>query len=245
MTVDFFQKRYGYEVEGVWMPRVTAITSLFSHMNQIPGISAYAEWGNEVHEGIAGILKGESMDPQSRIAPSLRAFSLWMHSISFETRKEDIERRVSDKHHRYAGTIDLFCSIDGKQGILDIKTGTEIRKEFFLQTAAYLNAYNQEMSGAQPAETRWILRVDQYKECLGCEAKLRSRARKPSIAGGNPFCNHQWGEAQGSTELKELEGYEHDLEAFFAAKEVWEWQHRDILRRVPGYPARMFQKMLI
>ena len=246
MTVDYFKHKYGYEVEDIWMPRVTAITSLTSRPF-FGGNYRSANWGNMVHSAVEKILKGESHNTEKKIGPSLLAFEKWRrtHMVHIVNPAADIECRVYDFENGYAGTIDMVAAVQGKKGIVDLKTGNSIRDEYSLQTAAYLNAYNKGVSKKLQATERWILRIDQYEECKGCFARKKEKDGKERISGGNEWCNHQWSLPTGEAEFLELEGYEEDLQAFLAAKEVWEWYHRSFLRKVANYQKNIVQKVLI
>ena len=157
----------------------------------------------------------------------------------------DIECKVYDFENGYIGTVDMVAEVRGKRGIIDLKTGNHIRDEYSLQTAAYLNAYNKGVQKKLQATTRWILRIDQYEECKGCFARKKEKDGKERISGGNEWCNHQWSLPTGEAEFLELEGYEEDLQAFLAAKEVWEWYHRSFLRKVANYQKNIVQTVLI
>lgn len=227
------------------MPRVTAITSLVSRPFLFGG-SAFADWGTLVHSSIESLLKGGKRS-EEKIGPSLRAFEKWRKTqgVNIANPERDIEARVVDFENGYAGTVDMVASVQGRKGILDIKTGNAIRDEYSLQTAAYLNAYNKGVQKKEQAETRWILRLDQYSQCEGCHAKKKEKSGKERVSEGNAWCNHQWGSALGEAEFLELDGYEEDLEAFLAAKEVWEWYYRRMLRQVRNYPGNTSQRVLI
>lgn len=246
MSIDYFKHKYGYEVEGIWMPRVTAITALTSRPF-FGGNYRSANWGNMVHSAVEKILKGESHDVEKKIGPSLRAFEEWRESYSLRiTNPEtDIECRVYDFENGYAGTIDMVALVRGERGIVDLKTGNSIRDEYSLQTAAYLNAYNKGAIKKLQANARWILRIDQYEECKGCFAKKKEKDGKERIFEGNEWCNHQWSLPTGAAEFLELDGYEEDLKAFLAAKEVWEWYYRSFLRKIANYPKNSVQKVLV
>lgn len=251
MSLELFLQSNGYEIEGRWMPRVTTITSIISKPNlaryyaQHPNLLAAqralalaADWGTIIHEAAESVLKGESFVMDARIAPSIQKFREWLgqHDIQVLNPQEDIERRVFDTQNNYAGTIDIFAQVNGKRGIIDIKTGSGIWDEYYLQTAAYLNAYNKNVERKRRGTTRWILRIDQYQRCEGCLAKLRTKDGTVRIRGGKRFCNHQWCAPTAEIQFKELPNYERDLEAFFAAKDVWEWYNRNWLKKIPNYP---------
>lgn len=246
MSIDFFKHRYGYEVEGIWMPRVTAITALVSRPFFVGSLGS-ADWGTLVHSAIEKTLKGETHVPEQKIGPSLRAFEKWRSAqgVKIENPATDIEAKVVDFENGYAGTVDMVAEVRGTRGVVDVKTGNGMRDEYSLQTAAYLNAYNKGAQKKLQASTRWILRIDQYEECKGCYARKKAKDGKERISEGNAWCNHQWSLPTGEAEFLELEGYEEDLEAFLAAKEVWEWYHRSFLRKVANYPKNITQKVLL
>jgi hypothetical protein len=246
MTLDFFKQKYGHEVAGLWMPRVTAITSFVSKNNVFWGKSG-TDWGTLVHQAVAKLLQGETNAQDPRILPSLSAFLEWQRTCAFEVLnpKEDVERLVVDQEHMYTGTIDVVGMVQGTFGLVDLKTSSSMREEYALQTAAYVSAYNKSAQRTKLCKTRWILRIDQYAKCKGCCAKQRERDEDGAVREGNPLCNHVGGPQLGEVEFKELENHEQDLQAFLCAKEVWEWYNRDWLRKVPNYPKKIIQKVLI
>lgn len=246
MTVDFFKRKYGYEIEGMWLPRVTAITSLVARGNMF-AMQSSADWGILVHETIGKLLKGEHADIDAKIIPSLDAFLHWKNEQKLEIAnpQEHIEKRVFDSQHFYAGTVDLVATIQGSLSVIDFKTGIAIRNEHFLQTAAYLFAYNQSMSVSLQCHARSIVRIDQYGECKGCLAKKRQKGRKETVSEGHPSCFHQWSEVKGEIEFRNLPDHKEDFEAFLSAKEVWEWYYKGMLKRIPNYPQKVAQKILL
>jgi hypothetical protein len=246
MTVDFFKQKYGYEIEGVWLPRVTAVTSLVSKSFLFSNQGS-ADWGTLVHTTIARILRKEVIETPPSVQPSLAAFHAWQreYGVRIINPQAHIETRVYDMEAGYAGTIDMVAEVQGTMGVVDLKTSNGIREEYFLQTAAYLNAYNKGVSKKEQGKTRWILRIDQYQECRGCFARKKEKDGTERITKGKASCNHQWGSDKGEVEFQELPDQERDLEAFLSVKEVWEWSHRDMLKRIANYPKNVLQKVLI
>ena len=249
MTVDLFKERFGYEIDGVWFPRVTSITSPFQ--KKWWGMRRAAEWGTLIHETVEAMLRGEHIIPDAKCAVAIETFLHWQgeYPLRIGNPANDIEARVWDLEYGYAGTIDVIAEVEGVRGIIDLKTSTAVVKELFLQTAAYLHAYNKTRGESHPCQTRWILRIDQYQECKGCLAKLRIKYGSQSISGGESanwrICNHQWSVAKGEIEFRELKGYEHDLEQFFDSKERWEWANREWLERIPNYEKNIRQHTLL
>jgi hypothetical protein len=253
MNVDYFKKKYGHEIGGIWVPRVTAITDIIAKPALLRYYAAQesfeaaqvqlrnsANWGTLTHSTIEQIFKGYKVEIDPKIAPSIEAFFEWknQHQIRILDPEKDIERTVFDPENFYAGKLDALIEIDGELGILDVKTGTGIWEEYFLQTAAYLNAYNKMVNDKEKAGKRWILRIDQYQECVFCGAKQRIKSGKAIIKGGNPYCNHKFTPPKGIVEFKELPNFEHDIKAFLSAKELWEWYNREFLKQIKNYPKK-------
>jgi hypothetical protein len=92
--------------------------------------------------------------------PLCKAFGDWwskhvIHPI-------DVERLLMSEKLMYAGRCDFFGRIDGKLGVLDIKTGGETGKvyeESWLQLCGYELALVEELGLQQPL-VRWVLQLD-------------------------------------------------------------------------------------
>jgi len=259
MTFNYledFKRKNGYEIEGVWYPRVTAICDiihkpgLLRYYAQQPNFAAAqeslnkaADWGNLTHSTIEALLSGEEIEIDPLIKPSIRAFDQWR---SFHKIKPfGFEKKVISNKYFYVGTVDALVEIDGKVGILDLKTSSGIWDEYSLQTVAYFQALNEK--DKIKAESRWILRIDQYQECLICGAKKREKEGKERINGGgkNFFSHsHQWGPIKGEYEFKEFDNHKQDLKAFLAAKKLWEWVNRNSLSKIDNYLGNKKQNIL-
>ncbi len=255
-TVEGFLKDNGYELEingsRQWYPRVTAIIGIkakpalyhfygsmesYAHGEKVKELSA-AE-GTLIHEVSQAILLGEEPEVPSSIAPAIVAFRNFLNEKKIVTRPEFVERRAIHANHRYAGTVDVLAEIDGKFGVLDIKTSQAIFRDYNLQTAAYMDA----LIGEFPhLATQWILRIDQQKRCRACAASHRAKGGREKIkrawpSNGTPHCaeeEHDWMETEGIVELKEFPYWRNDFEAFLAAKKLWEWDNSYWLRQI-GY----------
>lgn len=234
-----FKALNGYEIDGVWYPRVTAIVSIkakpalykfYADQTSFAAGEAVknksAEEGTLLHGAIESFLKGETPPVPDLIKPAVSAF------LDFRKQNEivphQIETRVVSKKHRYAGTLDCLAELNGQLGILDIKTSQAIYRDFGIQTSAYVEALREDSS--MPPLKRWILRLDQVKYCIrGCGAKLREKGGNIKIrtaALSRPSkCEHVWGELMGEIELRELPDFKKDIRAFLAAKDLWEWEH--------------------
>ena len=80
-----------------------------------------------------------SLDPV--LKPYLDAWIKWEKDTGFIL--ESSEQIVYSKRYRYAGTYDRIGRIDGIKTLIDIKSGTTLPKTIALQTAAYMEAYNE------------------------------------------------------------------------------------------------------
>ena len=256
-NAEQFKSQCGYEIDGFWYPRVTKIIDIKSK----PALYKYyadaasygeanaqtkksAEEGTKIHEAAEKILVGESPQIDDDIAPSIKALKEFLASNNIQVSPEHVEKRVVHLDHRYAGTIDTLALIDGRFGVLDIKTSQAIYRDYNLQTSAYMAALQNEFPNLQ---TRWILRIDQARDCLICGATLRAKGgrekirqaakdKRPAYALAR-MCDdgeHQWSEIRGQIELKEEPYWHQDFDAFLAAKRLWEWENEYWLKRL-GY----------
>jgi len=267
--INHFKSLCGYEINGRWYPRVTKILDIkakaglerflremesFASAEDIKNKSA-AE-GSLVHHTIAELIKGSVTALPKEIEPTLIAFQKFREERGILFHPEFIERRIWSYKYRYAGTVDALATIDGKFGVLDIKTSAGFYPEYNLQTGAYVLALQEfeikkELSLPRDIETRWILRVDQERTCKVCGSVLREKGgfskiripksdifrREGSQVNNVSSCpedRHEWGKAEGRAELREFPINIRDARAFIAAKFLWEWENEYWLKQV-GY----------
>jgi hypothetical protein len=249
-NLEEFKAASGYEINGDWYPRITKIVSikakpaLYRYYAAAPSFAVAsrqteksAEEGTLVHEAIEKILIGKTPEVNPLIQPSIEAFQKFLAENDVMVIPEHIEMRVLHPKERYAGTIDSVAYLNGKFGVLDVKTSQAIYRDYALQTAAYMGAV-KEIPALAKAETRWILRVDQVAECFRCAATKRLKGGREKIKRGSLFpCrtdSHDWGPVTGVVELKEFPDWENDYVAFLGAKKLWEWENEDWLKKA-GY----------
>ncbi len=242
-----FKSAHGYILNDVWYPRVTSIVSIKAKpaLYRFYGeLSSFAEGeaikqksadeGTLIHEVIEKILIGESPTIPESIAPSIKAAVKFIDQNGIKVDKDYVEKRIINHKERYTGTVDALALIDGKFGVLDIKTSQEIYRDYNLQTAAYFGSLIDELPNLQ---TRWILRIDQIQKCMKCGAKRRLKGGREKIRKGPnsiEYCRHEWSEMEGVVELKEFPHWKHDYEAFLGAKKLWEWENLGWLKKI-GY----------
>ncbi len=249
-----FKEKAGYTIDNVWYPRVTKIVeikakpALYRYYGAAKSFEAAqtatersAEEGTMVHEAAEEILLGRNPEIPEIIKPAVAAFTDFLERKHVQTSPEFVERRILNKEHRYSGTIDAMAVVDGRFGVLDIKTSQAIYRDYNLQTSAYMDALMDEFHNL---ETRWILRIDQVKTCATCRATFREKGGNGKIRRAWPWngvrtCRddaHDWGETKGIVELKECPGWQADFEAFLGAKKLWEWENEPWLKQI-GYLA--------
>ncbi len=244
--VENFKSTTGYEIDGIWYPRVTSIVSikakpaLYKYYAGLPSFAVgeaiknkSAKEGTLLHETVEAVLKNENPQIPDQIEPAVRAF------LDFRKQHEiiphQIEARIVSKKHHYAGTLDCLAELDGHLGVLDIKTSLAIYRDYGIQTSAYVEALGEDPS--MPTLKRWILRIDQARACIkGCGAKMRDKGGNIKIRGDkgkvNDKCQHVWGDMTGEIELRELPGQENDVKAFLACKELWTWENDYWLKKI-------------
>ena len=248
-TAEDFKASNGYTIDDAWYPRVTRIVSIKSKpglanfYNEVGAAGAKAiseksaEEGSLVHEVAEALLMGESPEVPEAIAPAISAFRSFMEQKTIEVAEGGIERRIMHPEYRYAGTIDVLARINGKFGVLDIKTSQSIYRDYNLQTAAYQEAL---LGDFPDLETRWILRIDQSSICGVCGANKRVKGGREKIrsARNSISCaEHEWCETEGIVEFQEFPDWKADFKAFLAAKHLWEWENEWWLTKI-GYLPR-------
>lgn len=242
--LNHFKSATGYEIDGIWYPRVTAIVSikakpaLYRFYANMPDFvtgesikNKSAAEGTLLHGAVETILRGFQEPIPDSIKPAVKSF------LDFKNQHQivphQIETKIVSKKHHYAGTMDVLAEIDGKLGVLDIKTSYAIYRDYGIQTAAYVEALQENPS--LPQLTRWVLRLDQSRFCLrGCGAKMREKGGNIKIRGSKngSQCPHVWGEQIGELEFRELTNLENDTRAFLASKTLWEWENEYWLNKI-------------
>ncbi|HTY39573.1 MAG TPA: hypothetical protein VMC43_00575 [Candidatus Paceibacterota bacterium] len=250
-NAEQFKADNGYEENGTWYPRVTRIVGIKSkpallfyyaeaanYSTAKNAMEESAKEGTLVHEAAEAILLGQNPVVDPFIEPAIAAFRKFLAENDVATKPEFVERRIVNREHRYAGTIDALATIDGKFGVLDIKTSQAIYRDYNLQTAAYMDALKDEFENLA---TRWILRIDMYQKCDRCNATRRTKGGRSKIRrnGGTFVCapmSHDWHPPEGIVELQEFPFWQTDFEGFLGAKKLWEWENENWLKKI-GYLA--------
>ena len=140
-----FMDANGYEIDGLWYPRVTSIVSikakpaLIHFYASLPDYKTgqaitqkSAEEGTLLHETVEAILRKEPTVVPDSVKPAVSAFLDFYGQNELIAHK--IEERVISKKHHYAGTMDVLAELNGKLGVLDIKTSMAIYRDYSMQT---------------------------------------------------------------------------------------------------------------
>ncbi len=242
-NLEHFKQTAGYFIENKWYPRVTSILAIKAK----PGLYYYyseqknfssaqnalekaAKEGTLIHRIIEEILQGSL--PQ--IPNSLTSLTQSFYSFLEKNKIEPIlvEKIVKSDKYWFAGKVDVVAKVNGALGVIEIKTSSAVWPEYGLQMAAYVQALEE--NGFENLK-RWILRVDQFRPCLLCQAKIRSKGGNYKIKNNNSKCLHQWGPLISEIEFKELDNTDQDLKAFLACKILWEWEYSIWLKKVRSY----------
>lgn len=248
MSPNCFKSKHGYEINGVWYPRVTSICNIIAKpalerwiANQ-PSFAVMekkrekaTQWGILVHNTIEEILLEKNPEIENTINPSIQAFSDWLDNNKVKVK--GIEKRVVSNKNTYAGTFDILAEVNNELGILDLKTSRGIWDDHFIQTSAYFNAYNEK--NRKKAKTHWILRIDQYQKCKLCSGERRDKLGEINIKGGKRFCRHVWNSPKGECELQKVKNHKSFIDTFLAAKKLWEFSNRNLLSRISNYPNKL------
>ena len=150
-----------------------------------------AEIGSLVHRTLEKILLhrvGMSEAPTLPLQPdTLLAPNLTADMVEAANRSIDAGVGFFDEHqievlqaeaprwsptYGYIGTGDLIARVDGELSILDYKSGKHIYPEYFLQTAAYQAAYEEEHE--EKIQRRWIVNVSRDTGKLQVETRDNS-----------------------------------------------------------------------
>ena len=142
--------------DGLRVPGATTITGLlakpylitWANKLGLEGIDSTkyrdeaADVGTLAHAMIQAHLTGEDLDMEQYAPVTIDLAENAVISY-FEWEKQHkiepilCEKPLVSESHRYGGTVDCYCLLDGVPTLLDFKTGKAIYDEYFVQLAAY------------------------------------------------------------------------------------------------------------
>lgn len=156
---------------------VAAVTS--AHTNRS---GAAATVGSKVHEWVEAAIKAEiagkkvpAMPVNKQVRHGAAAFCGWRASHEIEFLLS--EQKVYSLAHHYVGTFDFLAVIDGVLTLGDLKTSNYMLAEYWLQTAGYQGAFEEEYDNK--IADRLILKVGKDEptfETFSARAKGRDDA---------------------------------------------------------------------
>ena len=126
---------------------------------------AAGERGTAIHNACEMLLAGAELKlekdfPKKKDQKAIVGFINWFNDVKPEFNVADIEMVVASQLG-FAGTLDLFCKIDGEPTIVDFKTSSAVHISHKLQITAYQQAF-EEMTGVKP--NRLILHLNTTKK---------------------------------------------------------------------------------
>lgn len=119
-----------------------------------------ADLGTQIHSYAQDCLRARHlllMPDDPKLKPACEGFGEWFTTHTIHA--IEVERMVLSEKCKYAGRCDFFGRIDGKLGVMEIKTSGGVYDEFWLQLSAYEIALVEELQLAEPL-TRWILHLN-------------------------------------------------------------------------------------
>ncbi len=150
-----------------------------------------ANVGTEVHDWVENYIKHtlkkkgyESMPqmPDTKEAQiGVNAFLDWIteNKVVFKSS----ERAVYSKKYDYIGKMDIEAKVNGQLCLLDIKTSNDLRNDYYMQTAAYVRA-DEEESGRE-YEGRWLIRLAKETE-KEYNARMKKKNDERARKGKDP-----------------------------------------------------------
>ncbi|MBX6361016.1 MAG: hypothetical protein IRZ03_13155 [Acidobacterium ailaaui] len=154
-------ERY-YLIDDVFYPSVTYILQYFPKnkffedwlknvgRNSDIILERAGEEGSALHDIIDRIIKGETvrlLDDSFNLKYPINVWNMAIRFLDFykssnmKVLKNEIV--IFSKKYVYAGTVDLVCEINGERWIIDLKTSNSVHDSYFLQIAAYKNAWEE------------------------------------------------------------------------------------------------------
>ena len=171
-TVGFLQENLKGEISSEDLNNLLLASK---HAHRIKKEEA-ADIGTLAHQWIEQHLRGNTLElPANEAARNSCCAALdWLGTHHHES--VAIEQRVYSKRHNFAGTVDYISNVDGALALVDWKTSSGIYPEYFLQTSAYVGAWEEETGQKIPG--RWLIRIDKTTGAFEAKFSPRSEQRQ-------------------------------------------------------------------
>ncbi len=123
--MEFNAEKHEYRVDGIVVPSVTEIIKVSLLSSQYTGNTIKMDIGTKVHLTTQYYDNGD-LD-ESDLHPTLHDYlQSWKSFVKdFNPKFNLVETMLYHRKFRYAGTIDRYAEIGGKNTLIDIKTGQE------------------------------------------------------------------------------------------------------------------------
>lgn len=156
----FYDDTHRYTVDGEEVPSVSELTrflarEIYGEVNQLV-LDQAAERGTKVHKAAEALDKFGSVEIDDSLAGYLKAYVSFLKEHKPEWEK--IEWAVHNEM-LYAGTVDRYGTIDGKCGIVDLKTTASIDKGHRVLYTAAQNLYRLAVEKDRKVEFLYILQL--------------------------------------------------------------------------------------
>lgn len=161
MLFEFIKENHTYKLDGIVIPSVTQVIKEAGLINldyvNDEYIKYKADLGEKVHS-TTELFDQNNLDEES-LHPTLKAYlEGWKKfRTDYEFNPTHIEYEAYHSLYRYAGRIDRVGTIKLNRkkllAIIDIKTGI-IHHSHAIQTAAYMELFNQSRIKSEQAKTR-------------------------------------------------------------------------------------------
>ena len=190
----FYDEQHRYTVDGEEVPSVSELTrfiakEIYGEINQTILDNA-ASRGTSVHKAAEALDKYGKVEVSDEHLPYLKAYLSFLKGA--KPTWEKIEWAVNNQT-LYAGTIDRYGTINGKQAIVDLKTTANIDRGHRVLYTAAQNLYRMAIEQDHPVEAIYILQLkkdETYKlieierqdelanACITLSQALKRRRRK-------------------------------------------------------------------
>jgi len=210
--INFLDRRVYKRGEGVYYPSVTTI------LQYMPKNKFFETWmkdvghnadlimrkagkeGTQVHEAAEDLVEGKEvswMDDYGRAKYSQLVWEMILKFADFwKTHKPELissEQFVWSDEHKFAGTADIVCKMNGEVWLIDIKTSNSIHKSYDLQLASY----------AKGLEESRDIKIDRTA-ILWLKAQSRGPSKQKKVIQGKGWKLLQIDEIEKNFELFKL-----------------------------------------
>lgn len=185
--LHFDEATHTYRYRGDVVPNVTRVLSGLTDYSQIPPdtLEVARQKGVAVHKMVELHAKGD-LDEETLPEWMRPVFARWLAFLSdtgFQVLQS--EQRVYSKEYRYAGTLDLFGLIRGKETLIDLKRSLMGGRVIGLQLAAYAHAlaavpvqrYALRLNEAGPYRLEPYTDPNDFRDFLTCLAHYRLKEK--------------------------------------------------------------------